>query len=636
MKQGAKARPLLLLAGLLLATGLAYTGSLDGGLLFDDTNLIEQNADIRDLAAFPGQVLRERLGTGTRVLTDLTFALDYARSGLAPRAYHVTSLALHLLAVVLAFLLGRRLLAGLGWPDPEGPALAAAALWALHPLNSQAVNYVVQRAEVMASLFYLLAAWLVLIAVERGRTWAGAAAYLGALVATLAGLDSKQIVVTIPAVVLLALVTTGAPAGPPARRWLVRLGLATPFALLALWVATRTIPTLSGNSHVGFDIPGLSPAGYLLSQTRVLVQYLGLLAWPAGLNLDHGLTPSHSLLEPAVLASTALLLALCAGALALAWWGSRPGRDQRVVAASRLAPFGLAWFFVVLSPTSSVVPLVDLMFEHRVYLASWGVVLAVVVLVSAALSRLVQPPERAATAGLVLVLVTGAALGVALHQRNRVWADPATIWADVVAKAPGNWRGYQNLAQVLASRGQYRPAVELRERALTVARQPQDRAEVLRNLGANLIELQQVDSGRRRAARGGAAHPAGRRRAEQPGHLRRGAGAARRGGAARPAGHRAGPGAAQRLRHAGADPGAPRGPGRGAAGLRAGGRPEPGRPDPAPQPGPGPGAGRPPGGGLRHLAALRRGPRRRGPSGCRGGAGPAPLPVMLAPAPLPG
>ncbi len=493
MKQGAKARPLLLLAGLLLATGLAYSASLDGGLLFDDALQIEQNASVRDLAHYSVRVLWDRLGTGTRVLPDLTFALDYARSGLAPRAYHVTSLALHLLAVVLAFLLGRRLLAGLGWPDPAGPALAAAGLWALHPLNSQAVNYVVQRSEVMASLFYLLALWLVMVAVERGRTWAGAAAYLGALAAALAGLDSKQIVVTVPAVVLLVLVTTGAPAGPPARRWLVRLGLAAPFALLALWVATRTISSLAGSPHAGFDVPGLSPASYLLSQTRVLVQYLGLLAWPAGLNLDHGLTPSHSLLEPAVLASTALLLVLSAGALALARWGSRPGRDQRVVAATRLAPFGLAWFFVVLSPTSSVVPLVDLMFEHRVYLASWGIILGVVVLVSAALSRLVQPPERAATGGLVLALVTCAALGFALHQRNRVWANPASLWADVVAKAPGNWRGYQNLAQVLASRGQYRPAVELRVRALAVASQPQDRAEVLRNLGANLIELGQVD-----------------------------------------------------------------------------------------------------------------------------------------------
>ncbi len=486
------ARAAALLAALLIVTGIAYSSSLDGGLLFDDVAQISQNRAVKDLAGFAGKELGERLGTGTRVLPDLTFAANYAWSGLDPRAFHLTSLAFHLLAVLGTYFLGRRLLAGVGWPEPRGPALAAAAIWALHPLNSQAVNYVVQRSEVMASLFYLLALLLVLVAAERGRTGAGVAAYLGALGAALAGFDSKPIVVTLPATIVAALVLVHLPGGPRGRAWVVRLGMAAPFALLAARIGLRTVRSVEGSGDAGFDIPGLTPWDYALSQPGVLVRYLRLLAWPAGLNLDHDVAPSHSLLEPGVLASGALLLGLCAGVGALAWWASRPGRNPGLARASRLAAFGVAWFFIVVSPTSSIVPLVDLMFEHRVYLASWGLVLAAVALASVALERRVHPPARAAMAGLLLTLLVCAVLGVALHRRNAVWADPGTVWADAAAKAPGNWRAYQNQAQVVASRGDFQRALQLRERALALASRPEDRAEVLRNMGANLIDLGQL------------------------------------------------------------------------------------------------------------------------------------------------
>ena len=164
---------------------LAYLPSLDGGFQYDDARNIETNLQLKDLGQYLGHTFWATLGRGGRAVADLTFAVNYAQGGLEPRPYHLTSVAFHLLAMALVFLLGRRLLERVGWARPEWPALAAAALWGLHPLQSQAVSYIVQRAEVLASLGYAGAVLLTLEAARRGRRgggawWLGAAVLLAA------------------------------------------------------------------------------------------------------------------------------------------------------------------------------------------------------------------------------------------------------------------------------------------------------------------------------------------------------------------------------------------------------------------------------------------------------------------------
>jgi tetratricopeptide (TPR) repeat protein len=478
-----------LLVALLAATAAAYAVSIDGALQFDDLLGIDQNPAVKDLGRFVAEALAAGPGAGRRLVPELTFALNYAQGGLAPRPYHLTSLGFHLAAVLALFLLGRRLLRQAGWARPEGAALAAAALWALHPLNSQAVNYVYQRAEVLASLFYALTVLLVLEAARRGRTRGGVAAYAAALLTAWLAFESKPIAVSLPAAVLAALLVTGLPEVGAGRGWTARLALALPFGAAALRYGTSVIGSVAGHADVGFSVPALHGFSYPATQARVVLEYLRQVAWPTGLSLDHDVVASRTWGEPAVLACAGALLLLGGATAAAAWWGSRPGREPALGRATRVAAFGVAWFFVLLAPTSSVVPIVDLQVDHRPYLASWGILLAGVALARAALERWPGSGPRAARAGLVTTLALCAGLAGWLAQRNLVWADPVATWTDVVQQAPGRWRGWHNLAQVVGGRGDHARALQLLARALPLARQPEERLATLRNTGANLLQL---------------------------------------------------------------------------------------------------------------------------------------------------
>ena len=487
-------RGALAAAGLALAVAVVagYLPSIDGGMQFDDVTSIEQHLALKDLGQFLSSTFWDGLGRGSRAVTDLTFAVNYAQGRLEPRPYHLTNLACHLLATLLLFLLGRRLLQRAGWPGPGWPALAAAALWALHPLNSQAVSYIVQRAEVLASIGYAGAVLLLLGAARRGRSPAGAACLAGALGAALLGYESKPILIGLPAAVLAALWAADLPERPsPRRAWAARLALAAPFALASLWYGSRSLAASAGTRDMGFDIPELQGVSYPASQVRVVLAYLGQLVWPAGLALDHDVAPSRSWLEPAVLASALALLALVAGAALLARRTARDAPGTPLARAARLALFGVAWWFILLSPTSSVVPLADLMMDHRPYLASWGLLLGAVALAAALLGRLPAPGARAA--GWTLTLALSAALGLALHQRNLAWASPEATWADVTLKHPGLWRGWQNRAQQEWLHGRTAAAIGFLEEAMKRAATPRQRLETLRNLSANLMQAGDLD-----------------------------------------------------------------------------------------------------------------------------------------------
>jgi len=196
------------------------------------------------------------------------------------------------------------------------------------------------------------------------------------------------------------------------------------------------------------------------------VRYLGLLLVPVGQNLDYDYPVYRSFLEPRVALSALLLLAL--GALALAAWGGPLGRWTRRTfdPASRLVAFGLVWFFVALSVESSVIPIADVIFEHRVYLPSVGFFVAAASLGALAAHRLA--PARAATATLAAGTLVSVLLGAATLARNEVWSTELALWTDVVAKSPQKSRSRDNLGLALAHRRreaeaivQFREAVRL-------------------------------------------------------------------------------------------------------------------------------------------------------------------------------
>ncbi len=483
-------------AGLAVPLALAAAASLrvlPGQFQFDDETSIVTNPAIKDLAAFLGPAPWRGALAGGRPVTDLTFALNYAFGGLEPWNYHLTNLAVHLAAVALAFAVARRLLRLAGAARADGVALAAAGLFALHPLQSQAVSYVVQRAESLAAALSLAGLALILAAEEGPGGRRRAARLAGALAVFALALGAKATAVTLPAAWLLAVALVPSPAARAGLMpWRARLLAALPFLALAAAFSLATLAGLDG-PHIGLAVEGLPPGRYLLTQLPVVATYLRLLAWPAGQVVDWHLEADALLAGPRAALSGLLLAALAAGALALALRARR--RAGPGAAAARVAGAGVLLFFLFLAPSSSVVPVIDLLMEHRVYLASLGVFLAVAAGAERALAALAPRPAwlPAAVTAAAWLLLAGL-----LHARNAVWETRRALWTDAVEKVPGNPRAWSNLALAAAQEGRAEEAIRRWEQALPLAEgEPVVLVRLLGNLGLELARAGRLEEAER-------------------------------------------------------------------------------------------------------------------------------------------
>lgn len=446
-----------LLAGALCAIGAAYAPAVGGDFHWDDDLAVLTNPTVVD----PGRIgvadfLPPVLGRN-RTLTDLTFALNHALSGNANAPYVVTNVAIHLLVVVLVFLLASALLRRVGHPRGDGVALAVAVIFGLHPLQTEAVSFVCQRSESLASLFYVAALLAFLEAEERhpARHWGGWAAAGG--VAFFAAVSSKGMALTLPIVGLLTVALTGPRREHGRRYWIVAWGLPL---LAALLLAAGTVVGLSGQKDAGLDAGDLGPWRYLLTEASVILRYVWLLLWPPDQSVDHWVRGSPGLGDPLTLASGALILAALGGAVWLARAGLRAGGKGE----ARIAALGVLWYLLILAPTSSLVPLSDPMAEHRVYLANFGLILAAAVAIDWALVR-ARGARAGGRAGGALALLLALALGAALVARNRLWHDELALWTDAAAKAPLHYRPQLHAGNALWGRGRTHEALPYYSRA---------------------------------------------------------------------------------------------------------------------------------------------------------------------------
>jgi len=485
-----------LAGGLALACALAllaYADTLHSQFQFDDEHAIVTNTRIKDLRSFLQADFADMYLTAQRPVTDLTFALNYRVARLDPFWYHVTNLVLHLATVLLVCFVTRRAARDAGSATPVAIAVAVAGLFALHPVQTQAVTYVVQRAECLASFLYLLAL-LLLLKSEEGRGLTRAAAYGGALVAFLLGLGTKIIVITMPAAYLLYQLWFSHRHGQPndPRSWSrsQRLLALASFAAAGLAFSFVTFVGMRDFPSVGFSVPGVGVGNYILTQPRVVLTYLRLLFWPARQNLDYDFRLSTSLAELDTLGALLLVVVILGAAGGLAWWSKRIVTGE-AAAAARLSSFGLFWFFLVLSPTSSFIPLADVIVEHRPYLASWGIFVGVCAWVAAALHRLT--PARALLVGVAVTLSAWAVLAGLTWERNKVWRTKETLWRDVAAKSPNKARSHMNLGFALSLQGRREEAVREYRAALALGDRSLVRSETLRNLGVSLFELGRLD-----------------------------------------------------------------------------------------------------------------------------------------------
>lgn len=424
-----KARGIWLPLGLIaLAAGLAYANTFNVPFLFDDEGQIVSNIYVRQL--FSPRVLSDT----TRPVTRLTYAVNYALHGLDVHGYHAVNLALHILAAWALFGLVRRTLWCEGIPDrlrqrATPLAFVIALFWAVHPLTTSAVTYLSQRAEVLMAACYLGC----LYAVNRGahspsrsRWW-----YLTAVVLCLVGMGSKEVIVTAPVLVLIydRVFLAGSWRRAISQRRGLYAGLALSWVLLPVlwWWAPKLFETVG-------TVAAVSPWQYLASQPTVILHYLKLAVWPDPLVFDYAWAPIVDG-KQILLTSTIVLIALLTTGFAAFRWPR--------------ATFALAAFWIVLAPTSSFVPVQDLIFEHRMYLPLAALVTVAVLLGMWLLDRLFA--ARARVVGGVLAAGLVLALGVRTWLRNSDYESAVSIWTQTVTDNETNFRAQTNLAKALSS-----------------------------------------------------------------------------------------------------------------------------------------------------------------------------------------
>ena len=438
---------------LILVIGIAaYLTSFPGVFIADDGFAIQDNPHIRRLWPIWEAMSKPPIHDApVRPVVYLSLAINYAFGGLNVWGYHAFNLAIHILAACLIFEIARRTLlmevlrARLG-PVSGQLALAISLIWLVHPLQTQSVTYIIQRAESMTGLFYLFTLYCVIrgAASRRSRMW-----YSGAIVSCLLGMGSKPIMATAPAMVLLYdrhFLSASFAQALRARKSLY-IGLAATWSVLVLILL---VSPHGPETSAGFA-SDYTPVVYALNQAPVLLHYLKLTVWPASQCLDY--------LWPAAEKGTDLILpGLVMGALAVL--------TCRALVARWALGFLGAWFFIILAPTSSIIPVDDLLVEHRMYLPLAALVSLAVIMVWTLLSvTLPKPRLRRAVATALVVCVVGT-LGFLTAKRNKVYWSEEIMFRDVVATRPANYRAHYALGRIHFMKGRMQDAVRHYEEAI--------------------------------------------------------------------------------------------------------------------------------------------------------------------------
>ncbi len=439
---------------LILAGAAVYADSFDGAFVFDNQLHIVESQQIRTLFP-PWHLLDHR-----RPVVQVSLAINYALGKLEPFGYHLFNIAVHILAGLTLFGWLRRTLA-LERCSPRvreaAPLLAfgVALLWLVHPLQTQSVTYVIQRGESMMGLFYLLTMYGLVRGACGSRSW-----YALSVAACAMGMGTKAVMVTAPVMVLIfdAVLLSDGWVDAWRRRRQFYLALCSTWGVLfVLGVAQGVLASDRPSGMVGFSHPDITAWHYLLTQPAVLLRYVQLSLVPVGQSLDYG-WPIVKQFGAAVVPGLVIVAAL----------------SGTVYAIIRRHPLGVvgAWFFVVLAPTSSFIPIQDPIYEHRMYLSLASIMLVVVVAIFALVARSsggASGDERTSRAVfLAFVVGLSGAFGTATALRNRVYETPLRMWNDVVSKNPNGERARYNLGWALQQAGrrdeayaEYAKAIEI-------------------------------------------------------------------------------------------------------------------------------------------------------------------------------
>lgn len=436
---------------------IIYFNTFDAPFLFDDYTNIANNILIRNIWNFIPP-------SGSRDIGYLTFSLNYYFSMLNVNAYHVTNTLIHICNAIIVYFLYSILLKNL-LPDSSSTknrfiAVFTSLIFLVHPIQTGAVTYIVQRFTSLSTLFFLFSVIMYIKASidyslnRRFLSKKHLLYYFLSIFSAILAMKTKEITLTLPLIILMC-------------EFFLRFGInkdnyraksviyLMPFMLTFLIIPLRFINTdvpigelLGEISEKSKEAENIGRAEYLFTQFRVITTYIRLMFIPAGQNLDYDYRISRSFLEPSVLLSLSLHLLIISSAFLIF---SRFRKDNALI-----IPFGIFWFYITLSVESSIIPIRDVIFEHRLYLPSSGLISSFLTGLFISTEGLLKEKSRNfLIVFIVSVLIIFSALTI---NRNMLWQDGLSIWQDTIEKSPFKSRPYSNLANLYQEKRMYAEA----------------------------------------------------------------------------------------------------------------------------------------------------------------------------------
>lgn len=423
---------------------LIYSNTFNSPFHFDDYLSIAANLHIRDVL----NLKKIWDFWPTRFFTYYSLALNYHYGGLNVVGYHIWNLIVHLVSGILAWWLTRmtfstpQLKINGGAKHSEILGLFAGLLFIAHPVQTQAVTYIIQRTTSLAAMFYLAALSLYvkarILAFGKDGSLARKFFYSAALLANILAMLTKEMAITLPFTILLY------------EFYFLKQGkhihwkVISPFLSALLIIPFTMLATNSVNflemRRIIEPVSKISSWHYLLTQFRVVTTYLRLAFIPLHQNLDYDYAVSKTLLEFKTLISLLFLIALFIVAL-------------RAFRRYRLVSFGIFWFFLTLLPESGIIPIKDVIFEHRLYLPLYGFILFLVSIFFYSWGN-----KSVRSMLILLIIITGVYAALA-YKRNIIWQNGVSLWDDTISKSPRKARPYNERGFIHLLKGDYDRAV---------------------------------------------------------------------------------------------------------------------------------------------------------------------------------
>lgn len=484
-------RPFVHIVLIILLISLTYSNTITAPFEFDDVPNIADNLAIRNLLNFTdisnldkSNILESvRPLLSTRYIGYLSFALNFAIHGLDVKGFHLVNITIHIINSVLVYVLlqltyrtpcfqGRN--TAVSADSRNFVAVFTALLFAAHPIQTQAVTYIVQRFTSLASLFYLLS----LVTYVRFRLASRSskynyAFYMLSLALAIIAMKTKEFALLLP--VMIALYEFAFFEGGLKKRILHLVPYALTISIIPLSLMGVSASYVSGTDG------SVSRVDYLLTQFRVIMTYLRLLIFPVNQNLDYDYPIYRSLFAPEVFLSFLFLVSL----LALGIWLYRNSNmGNRFNSWFLIASCGIIWFFISVAPESSIIPIKDVIFEHRMYLPSLGIFLAFVAVTEHLISKWQCKFNKIRNFAVLAMTILLTALSVTTYARNAIWSDEVLFSEDVAKKSPHKARPHYSLGLAYWNHGRIDEAVRAYKTVIKI--EPAFSADVYNNLGLAL------------------------------------------------------------------------------------------------------------------------------------------------------